>query len=154
MGLDITAFSYAERTKEDESNDKIYHAMSANDIDRLDGWREGFYEGRVYFNFRAGSYSGYNEWRSWLSWSILDVSPDKIWNEPEMYAGCPFVELINFGDNEGAIGPLTAAKLAKDFERYQKQVDQGDYPSWCKAKYAEWRKAFKLAAKEGLVIFH
>lgn len=30
--------------------------------------------------FRAGSYSGYNEWRDWLSNTMLGMSAREVWN--------------------------------------------------------------------------
>ena len=49
-------------------------------------------------------------------WRVL--AAPKVRTNPEK-EGLPFVELINFSDCEGVIGPEVAAKLAKDFADYE-----------------------------------
>jgi len=112
--------------------------------------------------FRAGSYSGYNWWREQLCQLALDVPPDDVWGDPEHYAGKPFVELINFSDCEGCIGPITAAKLAVDFREYgprvrtraATQITDTEERSYFLDSYADWQRAFEVAAHDGFVIFH
>lgn len=116
------------------------------------------------------SYSGYGQYRAWLCMGFFGVEPEKIWEDTTgLFQGRPFYEQINFADNEGTIGPKTAAKLAQDY------VDQRDYviASWkalpvpfdsgqaeqdrqvkyMTAKYDEWAAGFALAADTGMVIF-
>jgi hypothetical protein len=114
MGLDVTAFRNARIVEA-----YGYSAYNANGIDRLDGIPEGQYLGDDEINFRAGSYGGYNEWRRWLSTTFLGVAPEVVWHNADDYAGKPFFELINFGDNEGAFGPKTSLKLANDFREHR-----------------------------------
>jgi hypothetical protein len=112
--------------------------------------------------FRAGSYSGYNWWREQLCQLALDVPPDDVWGDPEHYAGKPFVELINFSDCEGCIGPITAAKLAVDFREYgprvrtgaAKQITDDEERSYFLDTYNDWQQAFEIASRDGFVIFH
>jgi len=112
--------------------------------------------------FRAGSYSGYNWWRATLSNLAHDVEPQEIWDDYYLWMDQAFVELINFSDAEGTIGPKTAAKLAKDFAFYELQIlsraqqvlaDEGEREYFIDA-YEEWKRAFELAAQDGFVIFH
>jgi hypothetical protein len=127
MGLDITAVS---RTAShylgprdqfsDEQMEEFYESEKAISVwvsdgheERLDGYAQGVYrvEGES-MGFRAGSYSGYNWWRRHLSLMALGEEPEDVWAEPPMYEGRPFVELIDFSDCEGCIGPRTSRKLA------------------------------------------
>ncbi len=147
MGLDITAIRKAVRTE----NEDGWRAYNANGVNRMDGKLEGRYTGEQFHYFRAGSYGGYNEWRDWLSITFLGVSPDEIWKDPDKFEGKPFVELINFGDNEGTIGPITSAKLAKDFQNHAVDFHSDE---WFAGKYHEWQKAFEMASDDGFVIFH
>ena len=120
--------------------------------------------------FRAGSYSGYNSWRNDLALAIGWVSgAEGAWEEGEPY-GPPFMELINFSDAEGYIGPVVSEKLYQDFIKYEDQVmdtidkwflkidPDKEYGvediKWFQAKYAEWKEAFNQARKGGLVSFH
>lgn len=65
-------------------------------------------EDTVEHRFRAGSYGGYNQWRTYLS---------QIFNS-EQDPARPFYELIYFADNEGTITAGAARNLLADFEVY------------------------------------
>lgn len=173
MGLDITAYSKLEQVDDavfDEDADETIDRVTGEKIDaflpcvnpdfptRADNLVDrGAY--RVTGNplsFRAGSYGGYNLWRDELA--ALAGFPDSgakrghaesAWKA----ASGPFYELINFSDCEGTIGPLTSAKLARDFAEYQAKADA--HPdAYFRELYRMWRKAFELAANDGAVDFH
>jgi hypothetical protein len=121
--------------------------------DRADGLVDGDYDkGGEEHGFRAGSYGGYNEWRRQLA-RLVDVTPEELWNGGPGAKKTPFYELIHFSDCEGVIGPKTAAKLARDFAEYQERAD-ATADAYFREAYAEWRKAFEIAAKGGAVTFH
>lgn len=102
--------------------------------------------------FRAGSYGGYNEWRKWLCSLALGVDVDEVWKNPAAYAGKPFVELINFSDCEGTIGPVVSAKLAKDFAEFSARAAGANADGYG-SLYRDFAKAFETAAKGGAVKF-
>jgi len=108
-------------------------------------------------SFRAGSYSGYNWWRSTLA-RLVGITPNDAWSDPKIKV--PFLELINFSDCEGVIGPRTSAKLAGDFAEWEERAaafaesmsdDESDY--WL-SSYRDWQQAFQLASDGGAVVFH
>lgn len=108
-------------------------------------------------DFRAGSYSGYNWWRDHLCQMAHGMTAKQFWelNTPPV----AFRELINFADNEGVIGPVIAAKLAKDFADYQERADAysttiDNDGNWWHTAYNQWRLAFEMAADGGAVVFH
>jgi hypothetical protein len=113
-------------------------------------------------SFRAGSYSGYNWWREQLCRFALECEPGELWSDPEAYAGKPFVEMINFSDCEGAIGPRTSAKLAGDFRDHEARVagwaethiDTEENRAYFVELYGEWKRGFELAAQDGFLLFH
>ena len=163
MGLDIRAYSrcrfVAQRVDGDydEHEDKhvLVYVLDAF-LERLDGKPQGWYavDGES-AHFHAGAYGGYNRWREQLCEAALGVHPKIVWDDPERFAGRPFVELINFADNEGAIGPKTSAKLLADFSQHPDlpgQVDNEPF-DWFERKYWEWHKGFALAADAGFVVF-
>ena len=87
----------------------------------------------------------------------LHLAPESsVRTNPEK-EGLPFVELINFSDCEGVIGPKVAAKLAKDFADYEDRASafaakfKDDF---FLALYREWRRAFEWAADGGMVHFN
>ncbi|MBV6343136.1 hypothetical protein [Candidatus Magnetobacterium casense] len=159
MGLDITYYRDCKRVGENKEcedwergHHHVYSPYSGMEI-RLDGAVPGCYVGTECGSFRAGSYSGYNEWRSELCHRALSSSPNEVWENEGKYAGKPFVELIAFSDCEGAIGPKTSAKLSKDFTSCRDLVCDGA-DEYFVEKYDDWASAFESAQHDGFVIFH
>lgn len=176
MGLDIRAcsnlelISSFERTSDNKikwqddllDSDTVESIYEAGFPKRLDGAEEGWYrhtgETEIH-SFRAGSYSGYNRWRERLAHMALEVTPDVVWGNWEIYEGRPFAELINFADNEGAFGPKTSEKLLMDFEKYRMKAREyattlePDSAQWFVENYDDFARAFALATQGGFVIF-
>ena len=124
-----------------------------------------------YYTFRAGSYSGYGEWRDLLSKLALGIGAKDLWDKVDDggYGEIPFSQHINFSDADGVIGPVAAEKLYNDYVRYEKDImnmldrfylkfeDEeidGDTFHWFKVKYKDWKEAFRIASDNGAVIFH
>lgn len=154
MGLDITAYKNIHKV-EGDSKDQDSELLFITDYDIE--WSNGFERGHAtdlaagYYEhdndpwmFCAGSYSRYNHWRNRLA-ALAD--------------GDDFIELIQFADNEGVIGPAVSAKLAKDFAGYDKKakrfgyIDEKDEREYFYRKFNDWRKAFETAAQNGCVVF-
>ncbi len=166
MGLDITAYSnltaagkHVDGWCEDDNHVTAYAYNTFPDSFRgipvlatEQHGGTGFLMGGCYaitektetHRFRAGSYSGYNAWRADLQHQF---NPDRDPNEP-------FYELIWFADNEGCIGELAAVELLADFRQHAASYHPRDYPDYFTEKYADWTRAFELAALGGLVHFH
>lgn len=160
MGLDISAYCHAKKVDgefDDERHVNVYIVDAFKT--QADGLTEGCYEVNEYYHkhFRAGSYSGYNEWRNWLA-HVVGKSDKEIWEDPG--PAIPFVELINFADNEGTIGPKTSAKLLKDFQKMYPEVLKAagkldpDTSIWYLSRYFRWMDAFECASHDGFVRFH
>lgn len=174
MGLDITAYSNVEflEVMDTEAWEEKYYTHEEDMPFRTTiahHWEscyaeraEPVVENGVYringkeLGVHAGSYSGYNQWRDWLSRTMLGVPARAVWENEKIYKGRPFYELIDFSDCEGIIGPVVAAKLAADFEQHQAAAEHyGQHEDgWYARKYHEWHKVFALAADNGFVEFH
>lgn len=184
MGLDISAYRNlkpcAAPAGADTGDEDLDFYFRRYDNDHFPGRAEGltseWYElptaDADSHAFRAGSYRGYNTWREWLAKlagypAVLDSIEDRsgihnhsrgAWNA----SGGPFFELINFADNEGTIGPVVSARLAKDFAEWDERAkaaaeaadDDAESRKWFYEKYQDWRRAFELAAENGAVDFH
>jgi len=130
-------------------------------FNRGDGLVDGVYDYVDNFNFRAGSYGGYSNWRNQLSLLALSVPAKAVWDDPKKFAGQPLVELIDFSDCEGFIGPRTSAKLALDFRslwvsiasRVNNILRTDGEGKYFMARYDDWTQAFELAADNGAVHF-
>ena len=165
MGLDITysnKITYADpQPNEDDRYDGDYIHILHDPI-QCPNLKEGYYTYDQRGSFRAGSYSGYNQWRNRLAQLALNMTDQEVWNKNGQVEA--FGELIHFSDCEGTIGPEICAKLAKDFQNYSakikaqlniKENDTGfDDDTYFWEKYQEWQKAFETAANTGAVWFH
>ena len=167
MGLDITAYRKLEATvpagtaiddvaaadMDDRFFVRAHHLawVEATWPGRAEGLTTGLFRFAEAFSFGAGSYGGYNHWRDWLAHIAGFKSADQVWEKKPQG---PFVELINFADNEGFIGPVVSAKLAKDFAEHQAKVDALELDEDYQRAYSNWRKAFEMAADGGAIEFH
>jgi hypothetical protein len=178
MGLDITA--YRGLTNMDCVFDADCEPINPTTREPLDGvmfyvnddfqGRNGSVEHKVFygaadsFGFCAGGYGGYNAWRNSLAelagYGAVPVDRHNTGNVELRHdeaawqvGGGPFWELINFSDCEGVIGTEVSAKLAADFAAFQEKAD-AHANEYFRSKYAEFRKAFEMAADCGAVQFH
>ena len=87
--------------------------------ERLDGLPEGVYrfDGET-LGFDVGGASEYYAFLERFSSTVLGLDLGSIRKNPQAQVGSPFIELLDFSDNEGAIGPDTSRKLAHDFAQY------------------------------------
>jgi hypothetical protein len=116
---------------------------------RTGGLKPGVYTYATHYNFGVG-YSWYGGWREWLCRSAGHGDPQRVWDE-EVLQG-PFIELINFADNQGVIAGPVAVKLAKDFAEHEaKIIAAAPKDSGYAEAYGQWWKAFELAADGGAV---
>ena len=164
MGLAITA--YRKLTKIDDpvledgepidwENEWLAHPDTIEMAEyHWPGRAAGIERGAVYrfaekVEFRAGSYGGFAGWRRILAQAAGYESLEAVWtNHPDG----PFVELLDFSDCEGVIGPIVAAKLAHDFSEHEEKIT-ADADRYFVKKYKLWRKAFEMAADGGAVDF-
>lgn len=179
MGLDI---SYASKINFERRREPDFEEIDQNGVflypnDSLLDQSEGIKGGEYVFegiqgSFRAGSYSGYSSWRRTLAkmigWEIEDLwqhvgtlvqrneNLNDVLNESdELKVDIPFVELLNFSDCEGFIGPKTSAKLYLDFLEWDEKAKVSDpfKGGYFYETYQEWTEAFKVASDGGCVIF-
>lgn len=129
---------------------------------------DGLTAGQVYryestFDFRVGSYTGYNYWRNELAkLAGYEQTPYKSFNgETELRYDATvwngkkgaFWELIYFSDAEGVIGPVVCKRVYKDFHQYEaaasKYLDE-----YFRTSYQDWMRAFSMCANDGAIVFH
>lgn len=130
--------------------------------ERFAGLKAGaVYRYKASFEFRAGSYSGYNRWRNELA-KLAGYTPSPytfdgktvLRYDVTVWSGAkgPFWELISFSDAEGVIGPEVCKRVYKDFLAYQ--VVASKHPDeYFREFYAKWKNAFGMCAKNGAIIF-
>lgn len=157
MGLDIRAYGNLKEVNNSKL-DEYGYPINNNQWKPGAGmeWSESIWPGRgepidscaVYeyddlYEFRAGSYIGYNWWREKLGEFAVENA---------------FQELIDFADNEGVLGTKVSEKLYYDFAgyhdkamKYSKSLSNNG-ESWFD-RYCKWEKAFDVARNNGAVEF-
>ena len=160
MGLDISGYSNIKMLECETDEDGEPIGLSYGEYCRLyinsdypqraDNIVNGNYSFDDEVDFRAGSYSGYNAWRSQLATLAGFKDANEAWDsEGKDY---PFRDLINFSDCEGVIGPDTCKKLLTDFIAHdEKAKELGDY---FYEQYQKWTKAMDLGSNNGAVQFY
>jgi hypothetical protein len=170
-GLDITAYAELQivPNAKIDTNGNPVHAQSEVRLSPVDfpdqfvGLKaNAIYRFTEQYEFRAGSYSGYNWWRNELAKlagyvpkieTHLGKTEERFDVSAWKSKGGPFWELINFSDTEGVIGPVAAAKLYRDFLAFKGVAMRHADPTF-RESYQEWEKAFALASKHGAIVFH
>jgi len=174
MGLDISYVSKINfESRNYVSDEGVYLYSNDSLLNQSEGIQSGEYvfEG-VQGYFRAGSYSWYSSWRRTLAmmigWEIEDLwrnvetivqryenLNNVLCESDELKVDIPFVELLNFSDCEGFIGPKTSAKLYLDFLEWDEKAKVSDpfKGGYFYETYKEWTEAFKVASDGGCVIF-
>lgn len=169
MGLDMSAYRYAELVEAGEYDEDTAHAryggrqnfvwlhntpeFAATEAGLKQGWyKTPRYGSDDYFGWRAGSYSGYSYFRNLLA-GMFDRTAEDYWDngDPEW----PFYELINYSDCEGAMGPEAIKNVLSDFIEHE-NLFKKTYPedsSWYLEVYGNWIKGLTLA-QDGIVLFH
>lgn len=165
MGLDITAYKnikklgscelYEDYEDQFDEDKTLYITHNNKDFPRM---MNGIETNDVYsyedtYNFRAGTYSGYNRWREWLSKMMIRVSPKRVWDYPLRLKDKPFYPLINFTDCDGIIDPDMCKKLHKDFTDNYEKIVEDSYSRFNVDLYINWFKAFEFASQNGCLVF-
>lgn len=162
MGLDVTAYGRLRKADRQEPEAE-YDLPCAVRIYVEPSFRERCQdlEDRVVYECATEcegpsmAYSFYNRWRDRLAQIAGYGSAADVWNNKATTGR--FVELIDFSDCEGCIGPTVCRKLAQDFGAFQQSVDL--LPATIendrfKEIYRKFRRAFELASNGGCVKFH
>jgi len=157
MGLDVTAYEtltpMPSAPKEGSwEEDRAVHVSNHDYPGRELPLKEGWYlPCGDKFGFRAGSYGGYNAWRNSLA-VMAGYGSDKAAWEKDPSEG-PFIELINFSDCEGFLGPDVCKKLHADFLEWDSRAREG-LDEWEYRLYTKWTMAASLGSAGGGIDFH
>lgn len=170
-GLDITAYENLTIVRSPQFN-KDGEPAGQNQVklapvhfaERFAGLTPGaVYRYQSSFEFRAGSYSGYNYWRNELAkLAGYGQTPHKSFNgKAELRYDAtvwnikrgPFWEFIEFSDAEGVIGPVVCKRVYGDFLQYQSAAAKHS-DEYFRTSYEDWKKAFSMCANGGAIVFH
>lgn len=164
MGLQITAHNRLELVDDCKIEEKEYFENTHSRVITLFDNPEfpyhiGSLKGQTLykvkgqtFSFRSGNTRSFKDWKEWLAKVGGYNNLSDVWKTKQLG---PFIELLNFSDSEGTIGPILSRKLSQDFNDYENNaIAMGGDLAYGMDFYKNWKKAFNLAAKEnGVVIF-
>lgn len=148
MGLDVFAYGGLAKVKAEPDGYRLdvvswkLEWIEQRWPGRTEGLESGVYDCAAKSGEISMSYTNYKAWRASLARRV---------NHREGQPG-PFAERIDFPSNEGYIGPVVCAKLARDFaEHEQKTIRRAD--AAFVRRYRKFRAAFEMAADNGAVGF-
>lgn len=167
MGLDITAYRKLKKLDVvfDADGKPLAGSVGVWASRDFPGREEGLEDGAAYAyeetdEVLSMGYISYNRWREQLA-QLAGYPTTRIHRhgieEYTCAAACwmgatgPFSELINFADNEGVIGPVVAAKLARDFAEWDGKaglIGGRFYETYC-----DLRRGCDMAADGGMLDF-
>jgi hypothetical protein len=173
MGLAImvAAQAYENYVSDDRSDDELFERPDLVYIYNLDefeehqdGARDGFYKHDGVGGFLSLSYSSYGALREWISGTCLDMPIAQVWADPEAAEqaviekfgskAAGIIKLLNFADNEGAIGPVTADAIHDGLVARRGAAMLSDGDAWLKENYDSLIQGFETAATtNGFVVF-
>lgn len=162
MGLDISTLKLKKRlgneVNEDierEYEDYAYiYTLDFPPINHLSAFEVGVYDvewGEYGSHF---SYGGFYRFREMLCQMIYNKDFESVVDNVEKYLGQPFIEMIDFADNEGSFDYIIAEKLYQDFINYQKQASEilGEYMY---EQYRDYMKCLKETIDcKGVMYYH
>lgn len=154
MGLDI--YAYADVDLNNDLNPEgrgTINITGHEDMNRLAPLVPGLYDCcGTRLTFYVGTYSGYGEFRRQLCLMALNTEPENVWENPSLWEGHPFYEMIDFTDSDGFLGTEAAQNLAKDFADFQERANAVPDENF-RELYKWFRVAFEIGEKDGLVRF-
>lgn len=161
MGVDISALKvkkylgkkYTEEIEEKYDSARYIFSMNFRPIHHLTKFEEGVYD-TEYLDCTdfSMSYSGYNRFRELICLMVHSVRPEVIWSNINNWLEKPFVEFINFADNEGSFDYLIAEKLYKDFSDFKEKAKQ-DIPDWYNS-YCAYMDILKTVSDNKGVVYY
>lgn len=174
MGLDIMYISKVKTSDElldlgEELYEEFTFGVADEFKERCHSFPLSNGTGKVYVTpgserdcFRAGSYSGYNQFRNLICLAVHGISADEFWNTKH-WDEEEFGALIDFSDCEGTICYSVAAELYRSFKnnrkRFNKYIESSEADiDWedqlyFMEKYDDWTEATRVASNNGLLIF-
>lgn len=155
-GLKIKKYlgeNYTEEIEENYPNADRIFSLDFAPIEHLTKIKEGIYE-TEYIDiepFRM-SYITYGVFRKKICAMAHKVDCNEIWDNIDEWIGKPFVEFIDFADNEGSFDYVIAEKLYKDFEQFKK-IAKDKIPGFYN-EYYQYMDILKAVAENKGVIFY
>lgn len=145
--------NYNEEIEEKYPDADYIFSLDFLPIKHLTKFKEGIYETESLDGdpFRM-SYGSYGNFRNKICLMANNVECNEIWDNIDEWIGKPFIEFINFADNEGSFDYVIAEKLHKDFEQF-KEIAKNEIPGFYD-EYCDYMNVLKIVAENKGVVFY
>lgn len=157
MGLDISVYKKVRLCKEGEEADFLAFVIDDSWLFKIKNLvNKGLYRGELQKKVGLSyPYSSHMRFRVFLIHLIgrddLLIGTQINWRI--LPKDLPFIDLIDFADNEGCIDWETAARLYKDFAKYLSAANLSEN-GYMRGRYIKWLAVFDAAKDEGGVVVY
>lgn len=156
MGLSIRVYNNLKIADENQDNSFEIYVIDESWKNKVKNFEYGkSYTGDLINDSLSYPYSSHNRFREALirlvqREDLLDAEGKIKWNE--LPSNLPFIDLIDFADNEGCLDFEVAKNLFEDF--YQWKLDAEKYLSEYELSiYKKWMQICKDASDNGVIVF-
>jgi len=114
------------------------------------------------YNFEAGSYSSFNEFRNLVCLAVNGVNAESVWKNKSKYENKPLYKFIDFSDCEGSMDSSTSKQIFEEFkankDTFINHISSDDNVGDMDTEhhvdmYDNWIHALEIASDEGVLIF-
>lgn len=178
MGLDVTAYRKIERVADWPADAEgiddfaeyvprqgyvwqgrtvtsVHPVYVPGDFPEHHSLTPGVYAYAESMDWGAGSYSGYNLWRDWLSRAALGVPAERVWGRNfARFRNRGVAWLVNFSDCEGFIGAEVCARILADIRAHEATIRSRADDAARLERLNTWLAGLEMAADGGMLRFH
>lgn len=156
MGLSIRVYNNLKIADENQDNSFEIYVIDESWKNKVKNFEYGkSYTGDLINDSLDYPYSSHGRFREALirliqREDLLDAEGKIKWNE--LPSDLPFIDLIDFADNEGCLDYEVAKNLFEDFDQWK--LDAEKYLSEYELSiYKKWTQIFKDASDNGIIVF-
>ena len=156
MGLSIRVYNNLKIADKNQDNSFEIYVIDESWKNKVKNFEYGkSYTGDLINDSLSYPYYSHNRFREALirliqREDLLDAEGRIKWNE--LPSDLPFIDLIDFADNEGCLDYEVAKNLFEDFEQWK--LDAEKYLSEYELEiYKKWKQICKDASNNGVIVF-
>lgn len=155
MGLDVSVYKNIKLAKNEEESDFQAYVSDDNWKRKIKNLQEDAYYVGDMAKVISYAYSSHNRFREQLikligRADLLDNEGHIKWNElPE---DLPFINFIDFADNEGCLDWEVSKTIYDDFAKYKEKAEN-ELNQYELGNYLKWLSAFDMSRNNGVVVF-
>lgn len=157
MGLSVSIYTNVKHCPNPEDSDFTAYVLDKSWEHKIKNLNKGAdYNGEQAYRAADYAYSTHSRFREYLVSltgvkGVLDSNGEIIWSN--LPSDMPFIDLIDFADNEGCFDWETASRLLCDFDKFAEKnnINTNEYMA---GKYKTWHEGMRIASSsKGVTVF-